>query len=752
MGVDLDETGSSDLTILHRAVLSGHEDLIEPLIVAGADVNANSDDFGTPLCLAALKGMDVVVKILLKYRAKADTTTKKVGTALHCSIMSVGDHKATIMALMDAGALLITQSTLDTRWLQVICEWDGDDRTRMSSPQHVDGCILYDATPAFVAVRSLQDHLLETLLPPDLNHAFQIESQVVEGTGKPESTSHLIRRLQTLEDESDEFKSLRHTYLSSCATNGSLNGVKLLIEQGVNLKFDHGTVVVPLMTAAIRGHTGITALLLESGASVHETNSEGSTALHCAAIGGNSNLIRLLCERGATVDAQTSSGNTALHNAASGGFHDIVDLLCERGATVDMKDMLHATPLHYAAGKDEDEATDGHRQVFSILCERGATIDAQTDEGSTALHYAASKGYYDIACLLCEHGAMMDMKDNDGWAALHYAARHGTREVVRLLCERGATVDIRGAKGHTALHAAVERGSHQIVRTLCELGAAVDARNKFGCTPLWRAALRDFSSCGDAWHLFRVLIDAGADINARSHHGETPLLVMLANNDDIDLAILGKLIQAGAETSARNHEGLSVLRLCFTKPFAREVITTIGKELAFEGAITDRVYTQLKTVCGKLDVPGQREQMLVHGLARTGRDELRLALALGADIDIKGIEDGTAMHWAARWNDCDAIDRLLAADASLEFSGYKGRTPLAVAVRYKSTRAVKRLIRHGSDPHIRGAKRGAQSAMYLATKQRGHTILGILEGAASMSHSSGSEMADLSDIPRVPRS
>ena len=62
MGADVDETGASGLTVLHRAVLSSHENVIEILIEAGADVNAMSDDFGTALCLAALRGAHEILR------------------------------------------------------------------------------------------------------------------------------------------------------------------------------------------------------------------------------------------------------------------------------------------------------------------------------------------------------------------------------------------------------------------------------------------------------------------------------------------------------------------------------------------------------------------------------------------------------------------------------------------------------------------------------------------------------------------
>lgn len=141
MGVDLDETGpgSVDLTALHRAILSGHQDLLQPLIAAGADINAISVDFGTPLCLAALKGMDTAVELLLQSKAKASIVTERMGTALHCWVLSAEAHEKIALALIDAGAKVSTQASIDIRWLNAACVWDGDGRSKIASLAEFDG-------------------------------------------------------------------------------------------------------------------------------------------------------------------------------------------------------------------------------------------------------------------------------------------------------------------------------------------------------------------------------------------------------------------------------------------------------------------------------------------------------------------------------------------------------------------------------------------------------------------------------------
>jgi ankyrin repeat protein len=354
------------------------------------------------------------------------------------------------------------------------------------------------------------------------------------------------------------------------------------------------------------------------------------------------------------------------------------------------------------------------------------------------------------------------MIDQNGHTALHDVANckdatDDRRQIANMLCERGITINAQTNDGSTALHYAASSGLHHVVRLLCERGATVDAVDKDGCTPLWHAAWycesqHDLLCCDDNWHLIRILIEAGAGINARSHHGQTVLLAMLDYNVEIDIAILDKLIRAGANTQSRDEDGISVLRACFDKSFAKAVLMTICVARGHDEATSDRVYARMQSICQEFNDNQQREKMIIYLSAKEGSEDLRLILTLGADIDTKSEGAGTAMHSAVRRDDCNAIDRLVAAGASLECFDHKGRTPLAVAVRYKCTRALRRLVRHGSNPRAKGPESDARTALEIATKQRDRTILKILKRPTEMLSSSGSESADPPEFSSMSQS
>lgn len=91
-------------TPLHIAAERGRLHIVERLIKAGADIDANAGgwDLGTPLHFAALNGHQLVVQALLDAGAAVNAKTKSKSTPLHFA--SLRNHEKVVELLLNAGA------------------------------------------------------------------------------------------------------------------------------------------------------------------------------------------------------------------------------------------------------------------------------------------------------------------------------------------------------------------------------------------------------------------------------------------------------------------------------------------------------------------------------------------------------------------------------------------------------------------------------------------------------------------------
>ena len=88
---------------LFVAVLQGNMDAVEALLDAGADPNAKQSPEGsTPLGVAANRGWESIVRLLLKRGAKVDGPARTLQTPLHLAARE--GNTAVVRILLDAGA------------------------------------------------------------------------------------------------------------------------------------------------------------------------------------------------------------------------------------------------------------------------------------------------------------------------------------------------------------------------------------------------------------------------------------------------------------------------------------------------------------------------------------------------------------------------------------------------------------------------------------------------------------------------
>ncbi|KAJ7902167.1 ankyrin repeat-containing domain protein [Mycena olivaceomarginata] len=163
--------------------------------------------------------------------------------------------------------------------------------------------------------------------------------------------------------------------LCMCAELGYIEGVKFLLEEGVDIDVC-GTA---LQWALEAGHIEVARLLLENGANV---NAQGDrTALQRASAGGYIEIIGVLLENGADINAQ--GDRTALQCVSAGGYIEIVRVLLENGADINAQGYETALQCALAGG---------HIEIVRVLLENGADINAQGDR--TALQSRVGEWSY----------------------------------------------------------------------------------------------------------------------------------------------------------------------------------------------------------------------------------------------------------------------------------------------------------------------------------------------------------------------
>lgn len=166
------------------------------------------------------------------------------------------------------------------------------------------------------------------------------------------------------EEETDEDQS---TSLHSAVENGSIVGIKRLLDRGADVNEQNDRLRTPLHVASRHGKLEIARTLIDSGADMKCRDVDGWTPLHLAARPGDVDTSQLLLDNlnSAEVDAAQWDYQTSLHLASINGYLPIVLLLLEWGANVQARNSYGRTPSQEASFR-------GYREVVWKLSEYGA--------------------------------------------------------------------------------------------------------------------------------------------------------------------------------------------------------------------------------------------------------------------------------------------------------------------------------------------------------------------------------------------
>jgi ankyrin repeat protein len=268
----------------------------------------------------------------------------------------------------------------------------------------------------------------------------------------------------------------------------------------------------------------------------------------------------------------------------------------------------------------------GVRRVVELLLDRGADVNEvhHNEYGAMSVLYGAAGVAHDpeTTRVLLDRGANC----NDGESVYHAVEADDTA-CLELLLAHGATV-----RGTNALGNAIRDPAK--VRVLLEQG---DLRPS---DPELRHALLH---AGDP-DVVRLLIDHGAALDARAADGRTPYMRAARFKDPATMTLLAA---AGASTEL--------------DPAAEFIGAIVRGEQDHAARVRAEHPELVLTHDDKEDLPRW---------ASAGDDAVVARLLdAGVPLDARGIDDGTALHYAGMWGRASTVELLLARGAEVDLMG-----------------------------------------------------------------------------------
>ena len=298
----------------------------------------------TPLTIAAERGHDEMLKLLLQYGAQINGYTIYGITALHRAVHN--NHESCINLLLSHDA-----------------DCNAADAT--------------GATPINYAAEQIGYSNLSLLLKhckePKLNHTSGDNTNPLKFAVEPNDQEKVKLLLEYNADPNIKDKS-RRTPLHFACFHGYVQIAEILILAGANPNYKDSYAISPLINAINQCNENCVSLLISHDANVNlgvNYKFDRKIAIMHAAKTNNLNIIKLLVEAGCNLNKPGHCGETSLHIAAKHGGEATIEYLLIHGANPNMTDDNGLTALFHVI----KQASQRNNRMAKTLIQHNACLE-----------------------------------------------------------------------------------------------------------------------------------------------------------------------------------------------------------------------------------------------------------------------------------------------------------------------------------------------------------------------------------------
>jgi len=301
--IDINKQYQLGQTLLYHACFKGYTDIVEFLLISGANMMICDNNGNFPIHTACNKGQIKVIEKLIQFGANVNLLSRKNLSPLQFALH--GNQLETMHLLLQSGAFVNGRSKNNLSYLYFAC--------KLGNLKMVELLVEHGALVNIPGRKGLGDSPIH----------------IASNKGFYKVVSYLIEHGADLALK-DECISALYT----AVYNKRIEVVDILLDAGANVNFtDTQVFQTPLHVAAYMSRLDIAMRLVDRGANVNAADKNGLTPLHLASVKNNIDCVKYLLACGADPTIVSNKGNTPFKVAPSKEMKTILEVDSEKVAT-----------------------------------------------------------------------------------------------------------------------------------------------------------------------------------------------------------------------------------------------------------------------------------------------------------------------------------------------------------------------------------------------------------------------------------